>query len=115
MLRSDPDQAYGLQEYKSMYCLKKALPERDTAIEKLSPERKALRTSKCSYQKAWELIRLMPKKEQEYYRQLCFQKDWLWEVKIADEDLLSDKIMDQLKEALEVAMPMIKFLEEGIE
>ena len=26
MLRSDPDQPYVLQEYKSMYCLKKAFP-----------------------------------------------------------------------------------------
>jgi len=27
MLRSDPEQPYALQEYKSMYCLKKAIPD----------------------------------------------------------------------------------------
>ena len=58
------------------------------------------------------MIRLLPKKEQEYYRQLCFQKDWLWEARIADDILLSDGILDELKGALKLAMPMIKFLEE---
>ncbi len=115
MLRSDPDQPYALQEYKSMYCIKKAFPNWDNAIKNLSGERKVLRTSKCSYQKAWELIRLLPKKEQEYYRQLCFQKDWLWEVKITDDILLSDGVLDELKGALKLAMPMIRFLEKWLE
>lgn len=114
MLRSDPDQPYVLQEYKSMYCLKKAFPNWDQTIQSLSDQRKNLRTSKCSYQKAWELLRLMPKKEQEYYRQLCFQKDWLWEVKIEDDLLVSDVIVEELKKAMDIAMPMITFLEQGI-
>ena len=57
----------------------------------------------------------MPKKEQEYYRQLCFQKDWLWEVKIEDDLLVSEVIVEELKKAMDIAMPMITFLEQGIE
>lgn len=71
-------------------------------IDQLSCERKKLRTSKLSYQRAWEILHLLPKREQEFYRQLCFQKDWLWQVQIPDEILLSDMVVDELKKAIEI-------------
>lgn len=113
MLRADPlNPEYSLQEYKSMYGLKKAISEQDLTSKKLSPTWKELRNT--SFQKSWEIFRDLPAKEHEYYRQLCFQKDWLWQSAVSDEILLSDAIIDELKKALELAMPMIKFLEEGI-
>lgn len=95
-----------------MYCLKKALPDTDPALKKLSPERSFLRSSKCSYQKAKAVISSFPKKEQKYYEQLCFLKDWLWEKELSDEIVCSDQLFEELKKALEIAMPMLLFLQE---
>lgn len=97
-----------------MYCLKKAFPDIENLPNKLSAQRTKLRTTKCTYQRAKAIIETFPPQDQEYYYQLCFLKDRLWQVQIPEEDLLSDKLLDQLKKALELAMPMIRFLEEGI-
>lgn len=101
------------EQYKSMYCIKKAFPEADPEIAQLSPERQELRMSKCSFGKAQEIIHSLPKKEQQYYHQLCFMKNWLREKRISDELLLSDQLFLELKKALEIATPMLTFLQKG--
>lgn len=101
--------------YKSMYALKKAFPDWDTNIHHLSKERKALRTAKCSYQKALDIIKILPKKDQKYYHQLCFIKDRLRQIPVEDEILLGTWTWEFLKKALTVAMPMLNFLQKGSE
>lgn len=100
-------------QYKSMYCLKKALPDMDPSLVQLPAERAALRTSKCSFAKAQTLIDSFPKNDQPYYHQLCFMKNWLWQKSLSNDLLISDQLLWELKKALEIAYPMLSFLQKG--
>lgn len=109
------DEKSFIWSYKSMYSIKKALPDWDPMIQKLNPERALLRSSKCSYQKATASISQFPPKDQKYFEQLCFIKDRLWEIPISDKVICSEQLFETLKKALETAMPMLLFLQEWCE
>ena len=104
---------YEVLYYKSLYTLKKLFANDEKSIKKLTPEWQKI--LKMTYKEANEFIESMPKNQKHFFYQLCFMKNRIRDRKLSDELVISWDIFWEAKKGLEIAAPLINFLQKACE
>ena len=68
-----------------------------------------------TYKEANEFIESMPKNQKHFFYQLCFMKNRIRDRKLSDELVISWDIFWEAKKGLEIAAPLINFLQKACE
>ena len=104
---------YEVLYYKSLYTVKKLFANDEKSIKKLTPEWQKI--LKMTYKEGNEFIESMPKNQKHFFYQLCFMKNRIRDRKLSDELVISWDILWEAKKGLEIAAPLINFLQKACE